>query len=651
MDWSKDAFEKARRENKPILLDIGASWCHWCHVMERTTYSDPEVVDLIEDQFVPIQIDTDARPEINSRYNRGGWPTTAFLTPDGNLMGGATFIPPAQMKRTMLEYSRFYAENKQEIHEKFIESHEARDEELEEIDEACLDARVVEQAAQDIKRHADFQNGGFGRAPKFPHPEPIALALLRYHTHRDPEMLDFAKVTLDSMAAGGIRDHIGGGFHRYAVDANWRVPHFEKMLDVNATILSSYIAGYRALKDETYREAAEGIMCFLEGVLPAPEGCFYSAQDADAHEGDDGGFFTWTVAEVQNALAKPTARAVIDYYGMTSAGNVESTPGRNVFYQAMSLEWLARKLDVSTQEAQASLNEAKATLAEVRSRRPAPKVDRKIITSWNCLAAEAYFDAYEAFENQEHLRRALGIVDFLIQNAVAPDGGACHYIENGEAHVHGLLADQAALINTCLDAYEITGNRGYLNHAQSLAGFVNERLAAPSGGYFDRTPTPEDCGELAIRAKTIYDNAETARALARLYLLTGEINYQDDARIALASLLPEFEKMGYLAAGYALAADLFVNYPVELVTVGPRDAAETLALHEAGLKLYEPRRIVQLLDPATDGDLMAKKGYVAQEKPTLFMCVNNTCAPPIHTPEQLQEAYEHFATEAATVQG
>jgi len=647
LQWGSEAFEKAQAEDKPILLDIGATWCHWCHVMNKTTYADPAVVEVIDEQYIPVQVDTDARPEINSRYNRGGWPTTAFLTPDGDLMGGGTYIPPAQMRRTLIDYSRFYHDNKDQIRRKLTETRErerAEEIDTEAIDEGGVDNRVVEQAIAEINSHADFQHGGFGRAPKFPHPEPIALALLWYHTRNDAKMLDFAKVTLDSMAAGGIHDHVGGGFHRYAVDRNWLVPHFEKLLDVNAALLSSYIAGCRALGDEAYRETAEGIMRFMESVLSGPGGCFYSSQDADAGPGDDGGYFTWTLNEVKSALPQDQARAVIALYGMTPTGNMESMPGRNVLHRAISCENVAEKLSLPVEEVKEMLLRAKARLVEIRTGRTAPKVDEKIMTNWNSLAAQAYFDAYEAFGNDDHRRRALSIVDFLAQNALGLDGAACHYIENGECHAHGLLADQTSLADASLDAYEATGDRKYMHQALEIVNFIGRHLASPAGGYFDTPETGKDYGELAVRTRMIHDNAEAARVLARLHMLTGEEIYQDQARIALAAMLPKFAGMGYLATGFALGADLVVNYPVEFVTIGPRDAPETRALHEASLRLYEPRRVVQLLDPEGDRDLIEKKGYSVPGKPALFMCVNATCGPPIHTPEQLKEAYEHFVT-------
>jgi uncharacterized protein YyaL (SSP411 family) len=648
LEWCRETFARARAEDKPILLDIAATWCHWCHVMQRTTYSDPEVAELIEEQFIPVHVDTDARPDINNRYNRGGWPTTAFLTPDGDLMGGGTYIPPAQMKQQLRDYAAFYHESKAEIRrkvEKLRRKDMGKKESAEAMAEEGLDNSVVEQAVAEITAHADPRHGGFGRAPKFPHPEPITLALLHYHEHHHEAMLSFAKTTLDAMAAGGVRDHIGGGFHRYAVDGAWRLPHFEKLLDVNAAMLAAYIAGYRALGDESWREVAEGIMSFMEDVLSSGGPCFYSSQNADTRQGDDGAWFTWTLNEVKEALPERQAVAAIAFYGMTAAGDMQSTPGRNVLYQAMGLEQLAQTLGVPVAEAEATLAEARTGLEDARSRRQAPDVDKKIITNWNRLAAEAYFDAWEAFGDVAHRRRALAIVDFLLQNAVGPEGEACHYIENHQRFVPGLLADQAALANASLDAYEASGSRSYLYHAQQLLRVIEETLASPSGGYFDRPAGKDDCGELAVRTRTIFDNTETARALARLHMFTGDAAYLEHARAALAAMRPEFARLGYLAAGYPLAVDLVVSYPVEFVIVGPPDAPETRALHEAALKLYEPRRIVQLLDPTTDADLMEKKGYATPDRPTMFMCINAVCAPPIHTPEQLQEAREHFAAE------
>ena len=649
MQWGREAFDRARAENKLMLLDIGAAWCHWCHVMDVTTYADPEVIDIIRERFVPVKVDTDARPDINARYNRGGWPTVAFLTPEGDPIGGGTYIPPAQMKRTMLEYSRFYSENAGTILQKANESRRrviARTAEGENLDEAGLDNRVVERTVEEMKSHADPIHGGFGRAPKFPHPETINLALLWHHVRHDDAALRLAARTLDAMAAGGIHDQLGGGFHRYAVDQYWHLPHFEKLLDVNASLLAAYVGAWRMLESPLYRETAQGIIRFLEGVLLAPEGCFFSSQDADTYEGDDGSYFTWTQVEVKDVLHEQHARAAITWFGISPEGDVESTPGRNVLRRAMSLPDLASRLKITEAEAARYVREAMAKLAEIRARREQPKVDRKILTDWNSIAASAYFDAWEAFGEARLLERALGVVDFLLGHSIGPDGGACHYLLDGRQLLHGLLVDQACLANACLDAYEATGRRTYLDRARELLAFANARLRSTTGGFSDSPRRDDDFGELTVKDGSIYENAEAARALARLYLLTGDITWQDQARITLAAQLPQLDKASYLAAGFAIAADLLLNYPVELVTVGPADSPETKALHGASLRLYEPRRMVQLLDPRTDADLIEARGYAPPNRATLFMCVNATCGPPIHTVEQLHEARERLRLES-----
>lgn len=654
MEWSKEAFDKAREEDKPVLLDIMAQWCHWCHMMDTTTYSDPEVGDVIRERFIPIRVDTDARPDINSRYNRGGWPTTAILTPNGDLIGGGTYFPPAQLKQTLLEYANFYREHKDRILEQIRESRVSVSEQAilpEETEESGIDVRVVERAVDDIRSNADLKHGGFGRAPKFPHPEAVELAMLWHHTHKDDVMHSIATLTLDSMAGGGICDQLGGGFHRYAVDAAWRVPHFEKLLDVNSLLLSTYSTAYRMFRNESYRHTAEGIICFLESVLSTSEPVFYSSQDADVHEGDDGSYFTWTVGEVRNALPEREADAAVLFYGLTTEGDIESTPGRNVLHQTMTHEMLGQKLGLPAEGAAEMVKEINRKLWDVRAKRVAPRIDKKILANWNALAAQGYFKAYEAMGEMRLLQRALAIVDFLIAHCIAPDGSAFHYIEGLQTSrprrwLHGQLFDHAAIANACLDAYEATGNRDYLIRSQQLVGYAGEHLRSPEGGYLDSPAGPEDFGELAVKDRSIYDNAEMARALARLYMLTGEIGCQDDARTALATVLPEYERAGYLASGFALAADFLLNYPVEFVTVGPPDDPATVELHNRSLRLYEPRRIVQLLDPERDRDLIEKKGYVVTERPTLFMCVSTTCAPPIHDPQQLDEVYSRFHTMA-----
>jgi len=679
MQWGKEAFDRAKGEDKPILLDIMAKWCHWCHVMNRTTYSDPEVIDMVNERLVPVRVDCDERPDINTRYNRGGWPTTAFLTPEGVLMGGGTYLPPAQMKQTIMEYSTFYRENKQAIVEQSKESRwsiVAQTVAPEELEEAGLDNRIVERAIDDIRSDADLKYGGFGRAPKFPHPEAIDLALLWYHVHKDELVLSFANLTLKMMAIGGLYDHLGGGFHRYAVDQEWRVPHFEKLLDVNAQMLATYSRAYATTNIELYREVMEGTMGFLQNTLSGPDGAFYSSQNADVRSGDDGSHFTWMIDEVEKALPKDQARGVIAFYGMTAQGDIESprsagitvpsvmagdtstktkTPtGRNVLHEVMTIDELAAKLGIASDEAVRLIDDAKRTLRKVRMQREAPSIDTKIITSWNALAAQAYFTVYQAVNAIEHLQRALQVTDFLTRNCLASDGGTFHCIEQDDAAkggwrktLHGQLCDLAPLANACLDAYEASGNRDYLARAMDLARFAQEHLHSAQGGYLDGPPAAGELGELAVKDRSIYDNSEMAKALARLYLFTGELHYQDEARRTLVSLLPEYERAGYLATSYVLAADVLLNYPVELVTVGPLDDPLTRSLHEASLRLFEPRRLVQLLDPERDRDLIERRGYAVTEKPTLFMCVSNVCTAPIHNPDEVREFHERFHTMAA----
>ena len=701
MDWGKEAFDKAQAEDKPVLLDIMATWCHWCHVMDESTYSDPEVVDMIRERFVPIRVDTDARPDINARYNRGGWPTTAFLTPKGDLMGGSTYLPPAQMKQTMMEYFVFYRENKEAITEQAREARWNQEVQVagtgvtdEDIEEAGLDKRVIERAIDDIRSDADLKHGGFGRAPKFPHPEAVDLALLWYHSHHDNMLLSLATLTLESMASGGIYDQLGGGFHRYAIDPGWRVPHFEKLLDVNSMMLSTYARAYAVTREELFRTVALGTMSFLENVLGTPEGAFYSSQNADLRSTgttyDDGSYFAWTVDEIKAALPEDLARVAIAFYGITAEGDIEppkssaatiasviATPrpdtpssaqqaaakspiGRNVLHEAVTYDDLARTLGISVSDAHEKIEQVKLKLIEARQGRTAPSVDNKILTNWNALAAKAYFDGYGCINSIEHVQRALQVVDFLLANSIAGDGGTWHCLEPAGADeagpaaeggwrktLRGQLCDVAPLVSACLDAYEASANRDYLERARQLVRYADEHLRSPLGGYFDGPPDPDALGTLSIRDRSIYDNSEMAYALARLFLFTGDVAYQDYARRSLVSLLPEYERAGYLAAGFVLAVDMLINYPVELVTVGPIDHPDTRALHQASLRLFEPRRLVQLLDPERDLDIIEKRGYAVTDRPTLFMCINNVCTAPIHDPEQVQEWHERFHVAAS----
>ena len=581
VDWypfSPQAFARAQELDRPILLDIGAVWCHWCHVMDRESYENPEVARLINEMFVAIKVDRDARPDIDARYQRavqaltgqGGWPLTAFLTPSGKVFFGGTYFPPQNrqgrpgLKELLPKLSEAYRTQKDRILAgadeiaQFLQTSASNSAQAGKVTPALL-----EQLVAALPKDFDSEYGGGARAPKFPHGAVIRLALDRHAATRDARLREVAEKTLEGMARGGLRDYIHGGFYRYSTDRFWHVPHFEKMSYVQAELLEAFARAYQATGKPLYREAAEGILRYLTDTLSdQTRGGFLATQDADVSLDDDGSYFTWTLAEIKKLLSAKEAQAFAAHYGVVASPqrHPPETPDRNVLYQAKSLEEIAAELKLPVEEVRTLVESARGKLRAARRQQEAPFVDPNKFVDWNALVLSAYRYAYEAFGDQAVKAFALRTTDFLLTKAYRPGRGMYHTVFEGKARTPGLLRDQAYMTLALLDMYKISGRQRYLDAARDLTDYTLDHFWDPKqGGFFDVAHGEDFVEILSQPRKEVQDaplpgaNAVAALALDRLFTLTGEERYQEKAGQTLAAFAGSAPRLGTFAATYARA--------------------------------------------------------------------------------------------------
>src|SRR5713226_964117 len=476
-EWGEEAFAAARQENKPILLDIGAVWCHWCHVMDRESYDDPEVAQIVNERFIAVKVDRDERPDIDSRYQvavssisgQGGWPLTAFLTADGKPFFGGTYFPPDEQygrpsfKRVLLAISDAYHQKNGEVVEqaKMVESALSHSESFA-GSSGEFSAGVIDAIAKSILGMFDPSNGGFGNAPKFPHPAALDLLIDQYARSGDEHLGNVFVTTLEKMARGGVYDQLAGGFHRYSVDERWVVPHFEKMCYDNSELLKNYVHGYQATGSEFLAAVARDIIRWMDEWLSDREhGGFYASQDADYSMDDDGDYFTWTLQEAQSVLSQEEAGVASLHYDINEIGEMHHNPAKNVLYVRALVEEISRRLGLPVERVQELLQSAKEKMYAARLKRPTPYVDKTVYVGWNALCVSAYLEAAKALQLDAARHFALRSLDRILAEGWQAERGLLHVIaysdaQNGRRQVRGLLDDYAFTAVACLDAYEAT---------------------------------------------------------------------------------------------------------------------------------------------------------------------------------------------------
>src|SRR2546425_4262025 len=489
-EWGEEAFEEAKRENKPILLDIGAVWSHWCHVMDRESYDDPEIAQLVNERFVAVKVDRDERPDIDSRYQvavssisgQGGWPLTAFLTPDGKPFYGGTYFPPndhygrPSFKRVLLAISDAYREKNGEVVEqaRMVESALSNAESFAGRS-GEFSPKVIDQIVESAMKMFDPRNGGFGTAPKFPHPAALDLLMDQYVRTGDEKLRDAVVISLEKMAHGGVYDQLAGGFHRYSVDERWVVPHFEKMCYDNSELLKNYVHAYQATGSEFFAAIARDIIRWMDDWLSDRQhGGFYASQDADYSMDDDGDYFTGTLQEARSVLMEEEAIVACLHYEINEIGEMHHNPAKNVLYVRASVEEIGKRLSLPLESVQAVLQSAKEKMYAARLKRPTPYVDKTVYVGWNALCVSAYLEAAKALGHESVRHFAIRSLDRILADAWHPERGLSHVVAYSDPsaerrEIRGMLDDYASTAVACLDAYEATADLSYFNFATNIA--------------------------------------------------------------------------------------------------------------------------------------------------------------------------------------
>ncbi len=662
-EWGEPAFAKARAEGKPILLDVGAVWCHWCHVIDRESYENPALAAIINEHYIPVKVDRDERPDVDSRYQaavsamtgQGGWPLTAFLTPEGKPFFGGTYFPPEDamgrpgFRRILLGVAEAFRTKRDEVDKtaKAIEEAVSQAEAFQGA-RADFDPTAVDAMVGAIVRMFDLRNGGFGQSPKFPHAAAIDLLLERYQSTKEPALLTVVEKTLEKMAQGGVYDQLAGGFHRYSVDERWLVPHFEKMSYDNSELLKNYLHGYQVTDRALFRETAEGIITWTNEVLSDQKnGGFYGSQDADQTLDDDGDYFTWTQDEVRAELSPEESRAIEIYYDVEPRGEMHHNPAKNVLWVAHPIDEVARELKVSEADARLILARAKGKLLEARRKRQTPAIDTTSYVSWNAMYASAYLEAARVLDRQDCKDFALKTIDRILNEAWDAARGFQHRL--GGPKLEGSLDDQIFMGLALLDAYESTLEIRYFEAAERSLNLTIEKFAdAEGGGFFDRSRDAAAMGGLDLARKPFQDsptpgtNSMAAILCDRMYGLTGNILFHEWAEKTLeafAKLAPQF---GLFAASYALAALLHQRHVLQVVITGPADDPSAGALERTANKIYRYAKAVLRATPEKIKNAKWPPALAESIRnlPTIsaqaLVCVESTCRPPTKNSNELK---------------
>ena len=664
-EWGDAAFARAKAEDKPILLDIGAVWCHWCHVIDRESYENPEIAKIIGEHFIAVKVDRDERPDVDSRYQsaisaisgQGGWPLTGFLLPDGKPFYGGTYFPPVdQMGRP--GFGRVLAAVSDSYRNKRADLERAANSISDAVSHAEMftgaradfDLAAVDAQITSITQRFDIRNGGFGNAPKFPHASAIDSVLERYQQTKEKHLLAIAETTLEKMARGGVYDQLAGGFHRYSVDERWLVPHFEKMSYDNSELLRNFLHGWQVTQNPLLRETAESIIGWVDQDLSDREnGGFFASQDADYSLDDDGDYFTWTLEELRNALLPNEARVMELYYDVEAHGEMHHNPAKNVLWIARSPEDIAKQLGLEESTVRLTIAKAKGKLFAARQPRATPFIDKTMYVSWNAMFVSAYLDAAHVLDGSLGAKCrefALKTLDRMLKEVWSDATGFGHRI--GGPALRGSLDDQVFGVLALLDAYETTLAARYFDIAKKAMDLAITRYGdAEGGGFFDRADDAPPMGGLDVRRKPFQDsptpgaNSVAAIALIRLHSLTDEQGYYDFAQKTLEAFAGIAPQYGLHAASYGFAATLFANHPVQVVITGPANDVNVQALEAAAHSVYRLGKSVLQVTPGTSlvnlaGALKQTLPHLPQDKALAVVCRGQTCLPPTSDPEQLK---------------
>ena len=653
LPWGDVAFEKARREDKPIFLSIGYSTCHWCHVMAHESFEDPATAEVLNRDFVPIKVDREERPDVDRIYmlfvqassGSGGWPMSVWLTPDLKPFFGGTYFPPDSRYgrpgfRDVLEHlARAWKQERERVES----SSESVAEQLRSITAsaktgAAPDLDLFGSAYWQFRGSFDARWGGFGTAPKFPRPAVLSYLLRYFAIENNSEALDMVAQTLRGMARGGMHDHLGGGFHRYSVDERWFVPHFEKMLYDQAQLAISYLEAFQATGEKVLADTAQAVFRYVTRDLADSEGGFYSAEDADSpdpenpsHSGE-GAFYIWKKSEIESLLGTDAAGPFCDYYGVEAGGNVDQDPqgeftGRNILYQAKS----------PGVEPRPDIQECSSKLLAARAKRPHPHLDNKVLTGWNGLMISAFAKGFTVLGDRQYLDAAERAASFLLTRMYDPQSGKLlRRYSGGESAIPAFLDDYAFFAQGLLDLFEAASKPQYLDSAVDLATRGFERFEdTNAGGFFSTEP---DATDLLLRMKDDYDGAEPSGnsvatdVLLRLNHLTGNDEFRRRAERSLRAFVPKLKAQPSIAPQMLVAVGRWLAEPEQVVIRCEeidRETEHVLAEHR---KRFAPYAVVIAITDASAQDLQRTAPFLAglkrQGRATIYECRNFVCELP-----------------------
>jgi uncharacterized protein YyaL (SSP411 family) len=652
--WGEEALKRAREEDKPLLLSVGYSACHWCHVMERESFEDDETARMMNEHFVNVKVDREERPDIDSIYmaavqaltRHGGWPMTVFLTPDGAPFYGGTYFPPVpsrgmpSFQQLLLSIAEAYENRREEV----LQSARSVRDYLQASTAAVMPEaesagkELLDRAAVALLSQLDRRFGGFGGAPKFPQAMNLEVLLRHYYRTGERSALDGVELSSRQMAQGGIYDHLGGGFSRYSVDEYWLVPHFEKMLYDNALLSRSYLETYQATGEPFYRRIAEETLDYVLRDMTSEEGGFYSAEDADS-EGEEGKFYVWTPEELAAALEPDEASLAARFWDVTERGNFE---GKNILHVPRPPEAVADEFGLSPEELWDRMTGIRAKLFAVREERVRPGRDEKILAAWNGLMLRSFALAARVTGREDYLEAAVKNATFILEK-LKEDGRIHRSYKDGRARFNGYLEDYAMVADGLVALYEATFETRWLVEADALMDAVSELFWDEEKRVF--YDTPADHEELVTRPRDIYDNATPSgtsvatEVLLKLALFLDRNDYRQRAEDVLQELAGGMEKVPGGFGRLLCALDFSASEPREVAIVGNQRATDTRALLDAVYSGYLPNKVLAGRDPDDDEaggliPLLAQRPARAG-KATAYVCVQYACQTPTTDPEEL----------------
>lgn len=641
--WNEESLAKAKTENKLILISVGYSACHWCHVMEHESFENEEVAKIMNENFICIKVDREERPDIDQIYmnavqlitGRGGWPLNCFALPDGRPFYGGTYFQKGQWVELLTNITKEYKTNPSKVEEYAQQLTEGvKTSEIlpmvtnkDPFKMEVLDAGIVR-----TKKRMDKLEGGLGEAPKFPLPNTYEFLLQYYYHTKDKEVLDFVELTLDKMASGGIYDQIGGGFARYSTDTYWKAPHFEKMLYDNGQLVSLYSQAYQLTKKPLYKHVVYQTLEYIEREMTAKNGAFFSSLDADS-EGEEGKFYVWSKEELQQVLVDDYSIAEA-YYNINSKGKWE---GHYILLRDKTDEELAKKLNISVTKLREKINEVNKTLLKERAKRIRPGLDDKTLTSWNALMLKGYVDAYQIFDEKDFLDAALKNANFIVKNQLRKDGGLNHNYKNGVSNIDGYLEDYALTIEAFIALYQATYNEQWLTYAKQLTDYSIKHFYDEKTGFFFFTS--DKAKGLIARKMELSDNVIPASnsSMAKGLFLLGELYYQKEYTKKATQMLKNIEaQIPQYIGGYSNWAILMLQQVkpyFEIAVVGKKAHTKRLELNQH----YIPNKLI--IGSIKESTLPLLEMKLVNGTTMIYVCYNKSCQKPV---EEVNEALKQL---------